>query len=107
MDAQGIDMEAVSINAFWYASDRDLAAKICQIQNERLAEMCAKHSDRFVAYATVALQFPELAVDQLEQAVKKYQLRGASVGGSVAGKELSDPAFHPRSEEHTSELQSR
>jgi aminocarboxymuconate-semialdehyde decarboxylase len=95
MDAQGIGMEALSINAFWYGTERDLAAKICQIQNERLAEICAKHPDRFVAYASVALQFPDLAAEQLEQAVKKQQLRGAAIGGSCAGKELSDPAFHP------------
>jgi len=95
MDAQGIDVEALSINAFWYGSERELAAKICQVQNERLAEVCGKHPDRFVAYATVALQYPELAADQLEQGIKKYGLRGAAIGGSCAGKELSDPAFHP------------
>jgi aminocarboxymuconate-semialdehyde decarboxylase len=95
MDAQGIDIEALSINAFWYGSEREVAAKICQLQNERLAELCAKHPDRFVAYASVALQYPDLAADQLEQAVKKYHLRGAAIGGSCAGKELSDPAFHP------------
>src|SRR4051812_48454157 len=61
MDAQGIDVEALSINAFWYGSERDLASKICQLQNERLAELCGKHPDRFVAFATVALQYPELA----------------------------------------------
>ena len=95
MDAQGIDVEALSVNAFWYAAEREVAAKICQLQNERLAELCGKHADRFVAYATVALQYPELAADQLEQGVKKYGLRGAAIGGSCAGKELSDPAFHP------------
>jgi aminocarboxymuconate-semialdehyde decarboxylase len=95
MDAQGIDMESLSINAFWYDKDRELAAKICQIQNERLAEVCAKYPDRFVAYASVALQHPDLAAEQLEQGVKKYNLRGAAIGGSCAGKELSDPAFHP------------
>jgi aminocarboxymuconate-semialdehyde decarboxylase len=93
MDAQGIDIEALSINAFWYGKERDLAAKICELQNERLAEVCAKHADRFVAFATVALQFPELAAEQLEQAVKKYHLRGAAIGGSCAGKEISDPVF--------------
>src|SRR5262252_970630 len=95
MDAQGIDMEALSINAFWYGTDHDLAARICQIQNERLAELVAEHPDRFVAYASVALQYPEMAAEQLEQAVRKHRLRGAAIGGSCAGRELSDPAFHP------------
>src|SRR5258708_5912032 len=61
MDAQGIDMEALSINAYWYGTDRDTAKKICQIQNEKLAEICGRHPERFVAYASVALQHPDLA----------------------------------------------
>ena len=96
MDEQGIDMEALSINPNWYrVADRDLAQKIIQIQNERLAEACAKNPDRFVAFASVALQFPDLAARQLEEGVKKYGLRGAAIGGNVAGEELSDPRFHP------------
>jgi aminocarboxymuconate-semialdehyde decarboxylase len=95
MDAQGIDMASLSINSFWYDKDREVAAKICQIQNEALAELCARHPDRFVAFASVALQHPDLAAEQLEQGVKKYHLRGAAIGGSCAGKELSDPAFQP------------
>ena len=34
MDAQAIDMEVLSINPFWYRTDRDTAAKIVAIQNE-------------------------------------------------------------------------
>jgi hypothetical protein len=59
------------------------------------AETCAAHPDRFVAYATVALQHPDLAAEQLEEGVKKYDLRGAAIGGSVNGDEISDPKFHP------------
>ena len=95
MDAQGIDMEALSINPYWYGADRDVAAKLIQIQNEALAKICAANPDRFVAFATVALQHPDLAAQQLEDGVKKYGLRGAGLGGSVAGAELSDPRFHP------------
>src|SRR5262245_12062621 len=95
MDAQGIDVEALSINPAWYRAERDVATKVIQIQNERLAEFCAAHPDRFVAFASVALQFPELAVQQLVDGVKRLGLRGAAVGASVAGDEFSDPKFHP------------
>src|SRR5262245_37235231 len=91
MDAQGIDVEALSINPTWYKTERDLAAEIIKIQNDRLAEFCATYPDRFVAFASVALQFPDLAVQQLEHGVKKLGLRGAAVGASVAGDEFSDP----------------
>ena len=95
MDAQGIDVEALSINPYWYSLDRDLAKTLIRMQNEKLAEVCATHPDRFVAFATTALQHPDLAAEQLEEGVKKFGLRGAGLGGSVEGRELSDPRFHP------------
>jgi aminocarboxymuconate-semialdehyde decarboxylase len=95
MDEQGIDMEALSINPFWYRAERDLAVQVVKIQNEKLAEFCATYPDRFVAFASVALQYPDLAVQQLVEGVKKLGLRGAAVGASVAGDEFSDPKFHP------------
>src|SRR5262245_64144006 len=95
MDEQGIDVEALSINPFWYTADRDIARKLIALQNEKLAEVCAAMPDRFVAFATVALQHPDLAVKQVEDGVKKYGLRGVSTGGSVNGMELADPKLHP------------
>ena len=95
MDEQGIDVEALSINAYWYKAERDVAQKLIALQNEKLAELCAAHPERFVAFASVALQHPDLAAQQLEEAVKKFGLRGAAIGGSVNGEELADPKFHP------------
>ena len=95
MDEQGIDIEALSINPTWYRAERDVAAEVIRIQNDRLAEYCGTYPDRFVAFASVALQFPDLAVEQLVHGVKKLGLRGAAVGASVAGLEFSDPKFHP------------
>jgi aminocarboxymuconate-semialdehyde decarboxylase len=95
MDLEGIDVEALSINPYWYRAERDAATELIKIQNEKLAEFCAAMPDRFVAFATAALQHPQLAAEQLEYAVKTLGLRGLSVGGSVAGQELADPKFHP------------
>ncbi len=95
MDAQGIDVEALSVNPFWYKAERDLAAALIKLQNEKLAEFCAAHQERFVAFATVALQHPDLAVEQLVYGVKTLGLRGVSVGGSVNGEELAAERFHP------------
>ena len=95
MDEQGIDVEALSINPYWYKADRDVAEKLIKTQNEKLAELCAAQPDRFVAFATVAMQHPDLAVQQLEEGVKKLGLRGMSVGTHVEGEELANPKFHP------------
>ena len=69
MDEMGIDVQVVSINAFWYSAERDLARRLIDVQNERLAALCSVRPDRFVALASVALQFPELAAQQMEDAM--------------------------------------
>jgi predicted TIM-barrel fold metal-dependent hydrolase len=95
MDAMAIDMEILSINPFWYGKDRDTAAAIVNMNNQKLAELCASRPERFGAFASLALQFPDLAVQQLEAAIRKQGLRGAAIGGSVLGEDFSDPKFHP------------
>src|SRR3989475_4503950 len=95
LDEQGIDVQVLSVNAFWYSADRDLARDIIKVENEKLAAWCTAHPDRFAGLATVALQFPDLAAEQLEEGIKKLGLRGAAIGGSVEGEELSSPKFDP------------
>jgi aminocarboxymuconate-semialdehyde decarboxylase len=53
------------------------------------------HPDRFVAMASVALQHPDLAAQQLEDGVKRLGLRGASIGGHVNGEDLSSAKYDP------------
>ena len=95
MDAMGIDMQILSVNPFWYGKDRDTAAAIVKLNNERLAEVSAAYPKRLNAFASLTLQFPELAVQQLEDAIRKQGLRGAAIGGSVAGVDFSDSKYHP------------
>jgi aminocarboxymuconate-semialdehyde decarboxylase len=96
MDQQGVDVQALSINGYWwYAADRNLARSIVRAQNEGLSAWVARHPDRFVAMASVALQHPDLAAEQLEDAVKRLSLRGVSIGGHVNGEDLSLPKYDP------------
>lgn len=37
----GTDIEALSINANWYGVNRDVAEKMIQLENEKLAESVA------------------------------------------------------------------
>ena len=57
--------------------------------------MCAAKPDRFAAFASLTLQDPQLAVQELETAVKKQGLRGAAIGDRVNDWEFSNPALHP------------
>jgi aminocarboxymuconate-semialdehyde decarboxylase len=93
MDAMGIDMEVLSINPFWYRRERENSAAICRMQNQKMSELCAARPDRFSAFASLPMQFPDLAEQMLEEAMKLPGIRGAAIGGSVAGQDFSDPKF--------------
>src|SRR5436190_12899175 len=95
MDRTGVDVEALSINPYWYRAERDAVAALIRVQNEALVEFCAAQPERFVAFATAALQYPDLAAAQVEHAVKTLGFRGIGVAGSVACEELVNPKFHP------------
>jgi len=97
IDKQGIDIQALSINGFWWWEiiDRDLADRIVRAQNQGLAKFVSQYPDRFVAMASSSLQFPDLAAQQLDEGVKKYGLRAAAIGGHVNGEDLSLPKFDP------------
>lgn len=96
LDKRGIDIQVLDINTFWwYAADRDLAAKIVDVHDRGLAAWCESHHDRFVALTSPTLQFPDLAAKQLEHAVKDLGMVGAAIGGHVQGETLSDPKYDP------------
>lgn len=95
MDRMGVDLQVLSINPFWYKKDRETAEAICRIHNETLAELCARAPKRLAAFASLPMQYPELAVDMLEHAVRGLGLKGAAIGGSVAGRDFALPEYHP------------
>ena len=95
MDQMGFDVQVISCNNRYYWMEKTLARKVGQIINERVAEACAAHPDRLQGMATVMLQHPDLAVEQLEECVKKYGMHSFTCGGSVNGEELSSPRFYP------------
>ncbi|PYU21914.1 MAG: hypothetical protein DMG30_16165 [Acidobacteria bacterium] len=96
LDKRGIDIQVLDINAFWwYAADRDLAAKIVDVHDRGLAAWCNSNHDRFLALTSPTLQFPDLAAQQLEHAVKNLGMVGAAVAGHVQGEPLSDSKYDP------------
>src|SRR4030095_10801236 len=76
MDKTGVDVQGPTLNGSWgYEADRDLARQIVQAQNEGLSKWVSAHPDRFVAMASVALQHPDLAAQQLEDGVQRLAPR--------------------------------
>ncbi|HVA76549.1 MAG TPA: amidohydrolase family protein [Candidatus Binataceae bacterium] len=96
MDTMRIDVQAVSIAPFYhYWAGRELAQKIIAAANEGLAAMCARHPDRLAGIGTLSMQHPDLAVAQLDRAVRGLGLKGAIISTAVNESELADPKYDP------------
>jgi len=97
MDEMGIDVHVISVHPsqFLYFLEPDLSARIVRMQNEKIAELVAAHKDRFVGMGNISLQQPDLAVQQLEYAVRQLGMRGFIVGANVNGGELANPKLDP------------
>ena len=95
MDDKGVGMELLCVNNIWYGKIRELATDICRINNKNLAEVCATYPPRFSAFGAIATQFPDIAIEQLEQLMKNPAFKGVAIQANVAGVDHSDPKFHP------------
>ena len=95
MDAMGIDVQLMSPTStqHYYWADHDLARAIVCTTNERIAETCARHPDRLVALGNIALQHPDLAIEQLVHCLHALGMKGVEISSTVNGRELDDPLF--------------
>ena len=97
MDAARVDVQAVSATPVPHAwADLDLAGRYTASVNEAVAAFCARQPERLLPIGTVALQHPDLAVKQLESAVRDHGMRGVQISTSAGpGRELDDPSLAP------------
>lgn len=95
MDKMGIDIQAVcpAPYHFFYFTEAAYGAELAREVNEGIAQLVADTPDRFVGLGTVPLQNGELAVKELDYAVKNLGLRGVEICTNVNGKNLTDPSL--------------
>jgi aminocarboxymuconate-semialdehyde decarboxylase len=96
MDAVGVDLHALSVPppmVYWAEPARGL--ELCQIANEALSDLARAHPDRIVPVASVPLQAPDLAVEELGRAVDQLGHKMVVVGSNIDGTELDHPDLEP------------
>lgn len=72
------------------------AAELARIANDSMADLCARHPDRFPAFvATLSLLDPEEAVREAERAIRTLGARGVQVFTNIPGKLLDLPEYAP------------
>jgi aminocarboxymuconate-semialdehyde decarboxylase len=97
MAASKVDIQVLSVcpQTFVYAQPPAVATSFARIQNEQLAKQVKARPDRFLAIATLPMQAPKQAADELRHAVRTLGLAGAQIGSNIAGKNLDDPELEP------------
>jgi predicted TIM-barrel fold metal-dependent hydrolase len=95
MDAAGIDVQVLSLSGSLDRLDPAFATALARDTNDKLALAVQAHPDRFAAFATLALQEPEMAALEFERCVRKLGFKGALVNGTSDGLFLDHPRFTP------------
>jgi aminocarboxymuconate-semialdehyde decarboxylase len=97
MDRHGVTMQlvCVTVQTFFYDVEPELGAACAALQNDEIARIAKRYPDRFMGLATLPLQTPAKAAEELERAMTVLGLRGAQIGSNVNGRNLDDPALEP------------
>ena len=93
-DRAGVSMQVLStvpvMFSYWAkpADALDLSRRL----NDHIAEVVRAHPTRFAGLATIPLQDPDLAAQELERCVRELGLRGAQIGTHVDANEFCQGA---------------
>jgi len=97
MAAAEVDMHVLSATpqTWLYGQEASVGIVAAAIQNDEIARLTKQQPDRFAGIATLPMQAPDKAADELRRAMGKLGLHGAMIGSNVGGKNLDDPSFEP------------
>lgn len=94
MDREGVTTQAVSCVPFLMYPEvsAELGLAIAQLNNDSMAALAARESQRFVPLASVPLQDPAVAAKELERAAK-LGLRGVEIPPKIGERQLDESGF--------------
>ena len=78
-----------------YMPDPTMSLDLAQMANDAFAEIRRTFPDKFYVLASVPLNFPQLAINELDRAIGKLGMNGVVLGSNIAGRPLSSPEFLP------------
>lgn len=97
LDATKVDLMAVSPvpPLFLYHLDGKTGLHACQVQNDAIAGAVARYPTRLAGLGVVPLQDVDLAVKELERAVRDLHMPGVEIGTNIQGIYPGDPSLRP------------
>ena len=96
MDKYRITMQVLSVPFHGaLVQEKGPALDLTQLANEVLVQAARKYPNQFRVLIALPLQFPELAVEELDRFAGEATVVGVALMGSAGGRPLNDPAFMP------------
>jgi predicted TIM-barrel fold metal-dependent hydrolase len=96
MNKWDIDMQILSVPTHGaLVQDRAAAVELAQLANDLVVHAAHSYPDRFRVFLAMPLQFPELAVAELDRFATRPEVVGVVLVGSAGGRQLNDPEFLP------------
>jgi len=94
MDRVGIDVEVVSLstpNVFFTTAEHQPA--VARMMNDSYADLIARHPQRFKGFASIPLDAPDAALEELHRAIDVLKLNGVVLLSNIGGKPLTSPEY--------------
>jgi aminocarboxymuconate-semialdehyde decarboxylase len=97
MDSADVDMHVLSATpqTWLYGQEASVGVAASIIQNDHIAKLVKETPDRFTGIATLPMQAPDKAAEELRRAMRTLGLHGAMFGSNINGRNLDDPSFEP------------
>ena len=97
MDRQGVDVHLVSVAPYMtnYHLEPGEGLVSAREVNEDIAAVARANPQRLIGLATVPLQDPPAAAEELERTMLELGFKGAEINTNVEGHNLDEPQFFP------------
>lgn len=100
MDRAGIDVEVLSLstpNVYFAPADRQPA--VARMVNDAYAELAAQYPERFKGFASIPMDAPDQALEELHRALGELRMNGVVLLSNVSGRPLISPEYRSFFEE--------
>ncbi len=96
-DRAGVDVQVLStvpvMFSYWAKPEHGL--DLSRLLNDHIAELMRANPDRFAGLATIPMQHPGLAIQELERCVRDLGMAGVQIGSNINGMNLDRSELFP------------
>jgi aminocarboxymuconate-semialdehyde decarboxylase len=95
MDRMRLQISAISVAppTYLYWLDAQAGLEASRLHNDGIAEMVDRYPSRLRGMATLPMQDPDAAIEELHRVVREHKFKAVEIGTSIEGELLAAPKF--------------